>query len=497
MKKNNDCVLSIDQGTTGSTALILNSEGSILTSINVPFKQIYPKKSWVEHDPKDILKSVKGAIKGALKDAKVSPENIKSIGITNQRETVVFWNKKTGKTYGNAIVWQCKRSQSIVDQLKKEGHEEWVKKRTGLALDPYFSASKIAWFLKKIKAPKKDLMIGTIDTFLIWSLTGGKSFMTEPSNASRTMLFNLKTRTWDQKLLKLFGVDESMLAKVTSSNGEFGSTKGFAPLKDGTPICAVLGDQQSSLYGQKAFRAGDAKCTFGTGSFILMNTGQKKVHSKNGLLTTVAWSLKNQKPVFALEGGAFNCASCINWLTKGMGVLTKPEEIGAEAMKVKTSLGLLFAPTFSGLGAPYWNSQTKGAFVGLNLGTTKAHMSRAVLEGLSFQNELIFRALEKDAKQSISKIFVDGGASKSDAFMRIQSQYSQKRLLRPKSIETTALGVGLLAGESIGLYKSSMYKKINPLDKEFKTKHVLESKQSLKAYESFFEVLARPPFATV
>jgi len=497
MSKTSKYILSIDQGTTGSTALLLDEKGEIKASSNVSFKQIYLKDGWVEHDPKDILKSVKTSISSAIRKAKISASNIKGIGITNQRETVVFWNKKTGKTYGNAIVWQCRRTSDFTNKLKRDGHEAWIKKETGLALDPYFSASKILWFLKKIKGSKKDLIFGTIDSYLIWSLTKGESFVTEPSNASRTMLFSLKTQTWDKKLLDFFKVDEKHLAKIIPSNGDFGSVKGFSPLKDGTPIRAVLGDQQSSLYGHKALKSGDAKCTFGTGSFILMNTGDKKVQSKNGLLTTVAWSLKDKKTTFALEGGAFNCASCINWFVKNLGVIKKPEDIGREAMKVKDTFGLLFSPTFSGLGAPYWCADSRGAFVGLNLGVEKTHLCRAVLEGLSYQNELIFNALEKDAKQKITKIFVDGGASKSDEFMKIQSQFSKKRLIRPKSIETTALGVAMLAGESLGIYKGSSLKSFNTADVEFKSKQNSSVKKRLSEYDNLFKSLDKRPFATI
>jgi len=494
---NTDYILSIDQGTTGSTALLLNSKGERVSFSNVPFKQIYPKDSWVEHDPKDIINSVKKAIKQALSKASVEPSKIKGIGVTNQRETVVFWNKKTGKTYGNALVWQCKRTQKRVEYLKAKGLEKSIQKKTGLKLDPYFSASKIEWFLKNFKGSKKDLAIGTIDSFLVWSLTGGTSFSTEASNASRTMLFNLKSLTWDEDLLKLFKVKKNYLPELKKSNGDFGKVKGFSPLKDGTPIRAVLGDQQSSLYGNGALNTGDVKCTFGTGSFILMNTGKNRKLSKKGLLTTVAWDLEKKGVFFALEGGAFNCASCINWFTQSLGVLKKAEDIGPYSEKVKDSLGVRFAPSFSGLGAPYWSSKSRGAFVGLNLGVLKEHMCKALLEGLSFQNELIFRVLEQEALQKISKIYVDGGASKSDAFMKIQSKFSNKTLIRPKNIETTALGVGLLAGKSLGLYdKSPRSGFFNEVDKRFKLKSSKADKETLKAYMRLFDSLEKSPFAT-
>ncbi len=495
---NTDYILSIDQGTTGSTALLLNSKGEEVSISNVAFKQIYPKDSWVEHDPKDILMSVKKAIKQALNKASIDASKIRGIGVTNQRETVVFWNKKTGQTYGNALVWQCKRTQKRVEHLKtKVGLEKSIQKKTGLKLDPYFSASKIEWFLKNFKGSKKDLAIGTIDSFLVWTLTGGASFYTEASNASRTMLFDLKTLTWDEDLLKLFKVKKSYLPELKKSNGDFGKVKSFAPLKDGTPIKAVLGDQQSSLYGNGALKTGDVKCTFGTGSFILMNTGKSKKFSKKGLLTTVAWDLEKEGVFFALEGGAFNCASCINWFTQNLGVLKKAEDIGPYSEKVKDTLGVLFAPSFSGLGAPYWSSKSRGAFVGLNLGVLKEHMCKAMLEGLSFQNELIFRVLEQESLQKISKIYVDGGASKSDAFMKVQSRFSSKTLIRPKNIETTALGVGLLAGKSLGLYKKSPGSGFfNQMDKTFKLKSSKTDKESLKAYLRLFDSLKVSPFVT-
>ena len=497
MAKIKEYILSIDQGTTGSTAMLLDDKGHLVSSANVPFKQLYPKEGWVEHKPSDIIRSVKRAIAKTLDQSNVTSENIKSIGITNQRETVVFWNKKTGKTYGNAIVWQCRRTSLEIEKMKKEGCESWVKKKTGLTLDPYFSGSKIAWFLKRFKDSKKDLCIGTIDSYLIWTLTKGQSFFTEPSNASRTMLFNLKNQNWDKELLDYFKVDECNLAKVIHSDGDFGSVKGFNPLTDGTPIRAVLGDQQSSLYGHGAFKSGEAKCTYGTGSFILMNTGDKKVNSKNGLLSTVAWSLTGKKTTYALEGGAFNCASCIDWFTKTMGVISKADMIGPEAMKVQDSHGVLFAPTFSGLGAPYWNSTTRGAFVGLTLGVEKAHLCRSVLEGLSFQNELIFKALEKDSKQKIAKIFVDGGASNSDEFMKIQSAFSQKTFIRPTNIETTALGVGLLAGQSMGLYKRKGSHSLNHPEKEFRLSQSSKVNKTLKSYDELFKCLKKTPFATL
>lgn len=486
-------ILSIDQGTTGSTALVMNDKGKVLGSVNVPFKQIFPKIGWVEHDPTDILKSVKKAIKLVFQKIKRNPKDILTIGITNQRETVVFWDAKTGKSYGNAIVWQCRRSSARTTAIKKKGDEAWIRSKTGLSVDPYFSSSKIEWFLKNQKYDKKNLRIGTIDTFLIWNLTGGESFVTEPSNASRTQLFNIKTGKWDEKLLKYFSVKKEYLAKVLSSNSNFGQVKGFLPLVDGTSITGVLGDQQSALFGQRALKSGDVKCTFGTGSFILLNTGNKIVKSKSGLLTTVAWSFEGESATYALEGGAFNCGSCISWFTENFGVLKKSSDIGVLASRVENSLGVKFAPTFSGVGAPYWAPEAKGAFVGLTRGAKASHMARAILEGLSFQNTLIFEAMAKDFGGKLKAVYVDGGAAQSDVFMEIQAAFSGENLKRPLNVETTAVGAALMAGVGCGIFKKQM-KNANPVEKAFKKKMKASDGILLKSYRGLFETLVKSPF---
>lgn len=486
-------ILSIDQGTTGSTALLMDLKGKVVGSHNEPFKQIFPKPGWVEHNPNDILKSVKTALKKVLEKTKKNPKNIFTIGITNQRETVVFWDGKTGKPYGNAIVWQCRRTSKRTEQIQKTSFSKTISKKTGLSVDPYFSSTKMEWFLKNNKDYKKnikDLKIGTIDSFLIWNLTKRESFYTEPSNASRTQLFNLKTQTWDKDLLKYFKISEDFLPEVLDSNAEFGMVKGFAPLIDGTPITGVLGDQQSALYGQGALKAGDVKCTFGTGSFILLNTGEAIKASKNGLLTTVAWRLKGQKPVYALEGGAFNCSSCINWFKDELGVITKSSEIGEKAFSVKNSNGVQFAPTFSGVGAPYWSPDSRGAFIGLTRGATGAHMSRALLEGLSFQNTLIFQAMKKDFGKALKSIYVDGGASQSNEFMKIQSAFSGQTLVRPKNIETTAMGAAYIAGLGSGVFSKAS----NPVDKKFQMNPSKEEKELIKQYDILFKAICKPPF---
>jgi len=487
-------ILSLDQGTTGSTALLMDLKGKVVGSHNEPFKQIFPKPGWVEHNPNDILKSLKKAIKEVFVKTNKKPEQVLTVGITNQRETVVFWDGKTGMAYGNALVWQCRRTAKRTEQIKKNGDSAWIQKKTGLGVDPYFSSTKIEWFLKNNKSCK-NLRIGTIDSFLLYHLTGKEVFSTEHSNASRTQLYNLKTGSWDPELLKYFKVDESTLPQIMDSNENFGAVKSFSPLLNGTPITGMLGDQQSALFGQGAFKPGDLKCTFGTGSFILLNTGDKVKRSKNGLLSTVAWKLKGQKINYALEGGAFNCSSCINWFSDELGVIEKSSEIGKKATSVRSSEGVLFAPTFSGLGAPYWSPEARGAFLGLTRGTSGAHMSRALLEGLSFQNRLIFKAMQKDFGAKLNSIYIDGGASQSDEFMQIQADFSGEALKRPKSIETTAMGAAFVAGLGADVLPLNL-SKLNPLEKSFKPKKQ-KSKELitlLEKYKGLFKALGSKPF---
>jgi len=487
-------ILSLDQGTTGSTALLMDLEGNVLGSHNEPFKQIFPKPGWVEHDPNDILKSLKKAIKQVFLKTKKKPTDVLTIGITNQRETVVFWNGKTGEPYGNAIVWQCKRTSKRTEQIKKNHDDVWIKKKTGLSVDPYFSSTKIEWFLKNNKNCP-NLKIGTIDSFLLYHLSGKKVFSTEHSNASRTQLYNLKTGKWDSELLKFFKVKEDHLPEIMDSDETFGVVNGFSPLIDGTPVTGILGDQQSALFGQGAFDSGELKCTFGTGSFILLNTGEKIKRSKNGLLSTVAWKLKNKKINYALEGGAFNCGSCINWFKDELGVIKKSSDVGVKASSVTSSEGVLFAPTFSGVGAPYWKPEARGAFVGLTRGSCGAHMTRALLEGLSFQNRLIFRAMQKDFGAKLKSIYIDGGASQSDAFMQIQANLSGEVLKRPKSIETTAMGAAFVAGIGAGVLNKNVGK-LNPVEIKFKPRNQKSAdlKKLISDYELLFKALCSKPF---
>lgn len=488
-------ILALDQGTTGSTAALYTLSGKFIASENLRFKQNFPKTSWVEHRPADILRSLKKAIKNVLEKSKTDPHEILTIGITNQRETVAFWDKKTGKPFGNAIVWQCRRTSARTEKIKKTSDAKWIFKKTGLNVDPYFSSTKIEWFLKQAtQVQKKNLQVGTIDAFLLYNLTAGKSFYTEPSNASRTQLYNIKDQHWDKDLLKFFKIPQDVLPEVLDSNANFGTVKNFKPLIDGTPIQGILGDQQSALFGHGAFKSGQVKCTFGTGSFILLNTGTKLKFSTKGLLSTVAWKLKGQKTYYALEGGAFNCGSAIDWFVKTLGVVKSSKDLEKKAQEVLDSGGVFFAPTFSGLGAPYWSPETKGAFIGLTRGVEKGHLVRALFEGLSFQNKLIFDSLASDYQKKLGSIYIDGGASQNNLFMETQSLFAQAKLFRPQNIETTSLGAALMAGlgaRALNLKKMDA----NPTEKTFYLRPKKEDGEKVRAYAKFFKALNQEPFS--
>lgn len=457
-------ILSIDQGTTGSTVSILDQSGTVIAKHNQEYPQIFPKPGWVEHDPEQIWMSVVDSLKQALRLAmSVAPmklEQIAAIGITNQRETVVVWDRKTGKPVYNAIVWQCRRTEDYCNQLKKKGLQNWIKKKTGLVTDPYFSATKIRWILQNDKslmarAKRGELAVGTIDSFLLWRLTGGKSHKTDVSNASRTMLMNIVNCQWDQDLLKLFSIPESMLPEISDSSGVFGVTSDLDFLPSGVPIAGIAGDQQSALFGQTGFGIGDAKCTYGTGSFLLMNTGTKPVQSKSGMLTTVGWRLPGQKTVYCIEGSAFICGAAVQWLRDGLNMISKSSEIEALAAAVDSSDGVEFVPALTGLGAPYWWSSARGLITGLTRGTNKHHIARATLEAMALQNVDILVAMQKDLGKKIKTLQVDGGASANNLLMQLQADYMGCRVRRPVQIETTAIGAAYLAGLGVGLWKTT------------------------------------------
>ncbi len=465
-------IMSIDQGTTGSTVLILDQGGSLVSEAGVDYKQIYPKPGWVEHDPNDIWQSVTDSALEALKKINAKPTDILTIGITNQRETVIAWRKSNSEILHNAIVWQCRRTSDMCQKLKPSWQNK-IKNKTGLVLDPYFSGSKIRWLIENVKSVKtalkdNDLAFGTIDTFILWKLTNGKSFATDVSNASRTMLMNLKTLSWDDELLKLFKVPKNCLPEIKSSAGFFGRVENINFASNETTITGIAGDQQSALFGQACFKAGDSKCTFGTGSFILMNTGSEILRSKSKMLTTVAWQIKNEKPVYALEGGAFICGAAVQWLRDGLNLFEKSSDVEKLAKTVENSNGVEFVPALTGLGAPHWDANARGEITGLTRGVTKAHIARATLEAMALQNAEILISMQKDLKKKIKSVKVDGGGSQNNLLMQIQSNYLQCEIVRPRQIETTGMGAAYLAGIGAGVWKNiSDIQKIWQKDQSF------------------------------
>lgn len=451
-------IMSIDQGTTSSRVILLDHAGSLVSQASVEFPQIFPKPAWVEHNPNQIWNSVQQAAEKVLSQSKATKEDILAIGITNQRETVVAFRRSTGQILHNAIVWQCRRTTKMCESLKKKWAQK-IKSKTGLILDPYFSASKMRWLIEnvdEVKAALKenDLCFGTMDTFIMWKLSKGQIFATDVSNASRTMLMNLKTCQWDPELMKLFKVPLSALPEIKSSAGLFGVTSDHSFVAATTKISGVAGDQQAALFGQACFHAGESKCTFGTGSFILMNSAEKILHSKSGLLTTVAWKIGNQKTQYALEGGAFICGAAVGWLRDGLGLIKKSSEVEELAKQVHDTGGVEFVPALSGLGAPHWCPEARGEITGLTRGSTKAHIARATLEALALQNADILKAMEKDLNKKIKIVRVDGKASSNNLLMQLQADYLSAQVDRPKQIETTAIGAGYMAGLGCGHWKN-------------------------------------------
>ena len=448
-------VISIDQGTTGSTVLVLDEQLSVRGRGYKEFRQIYPQPGWVEHDPEDIWASVLDALAQALKG--IEPSSIAAIGITNQRETSVIWDRKTGKAAHNAIVWQDRRTADRCAELKASGKEARVKQLTGLTLDPYFSGTKVSWMLHNVNgmaaaARAGSLAFGTIDSYLLWRLTGGAVHATDVTNASRTLLFDINTLSWSDELLETLGVPRTLLPEVVASSGTCGTTKGIAGVPDGVPIAGFAGDQQAALFGQACFAVGDAKCTYGTGAFILMNTGDKPVQSKSGLLTTVAWKTATELR-YALEGSAFIAGAAVQWMRDGLSLIKSASEIEALARSVPDSGGVTLVPAFAGLGAPHWRPDARAAITGITRGTTKAHLARAILEGIALQNVDILRAMERDAGHPLRMLKVDGGAAANDLLMQFQSDVLGVEIARPEIVESTALGAAFLAGLGTGVWK--------------------------------------------
>lgn len=451
-----DLILAIDQGTTGSTALLVDQNLNVLASHNVEFPNHYPAPGQVEHDVEEIWRSVGDAVAGALEKARVSATRIAAIGVTNQRETSLLWDRKSGKPIHRALVWQDRRTAPHCEALRAAGHQELVQRRTGLVLDPYFSATKARWLLDNVpnartQAEHGDLQFGTIDTWLTWRMTG--EHVTDPSNASRTLLFDLHTLDWSDELLDLFGVPRSVLPRIGDSAAIHGRTRAVPFLPDGIPVAGLIGDQQGALFGQACFRPGMAKCTYGTGAFILMNTGATPTMSKHGMVTTVGWRV-GADTTYALEGSAFIAGQAVQWLRDGLGIIDSSAEVEQLARSVPDSGGVVFVPAMAGLGAPHWRPNARGIITGITGGTTKAHLARATLDGIALQMVDILEAMVADLGAPLAELRVDGGASANDLLMQRQADLLGVPCVRPKQVETTGLGSALLAGIAVGLWAS-------------------------------------------
>lgn len=451
-------ICSIDQGTTGTTVILLDAALKVRARVNQEFAQIFPRPGWVEHDPEAIWRSTLDTIARAVAQAGCAPEDIVGVGITNQRETTVVWDRATGAPIHNAIVWQDRRTRGQIQQLVEEGNEPMVQKKTGLVLDPYFSGTKIAWILDNVPGARKraeagELAFGTIDSFLLWRLTGGAAHATDVSNASRTLLMDLRTAEWDDDLLKLMRVPRAVLPTIRGNADHYGEVRGVPGLRDGTPVCGIAGDQQAALFGQACFAPGEAKCTYGTGAFLLMNTGDKVVPSAHRMLTTAAWRLDG-KMTYALEGSAFIAGALVQWLRDGLGFFDSAAEIEALAGQVESSEGVVLVPALAGLGAPHWNPDARGVIWGLTRGTTRAHIARAALEAIALQNVDLLRAMERDLGAPLKRLKVDGGASANGLLMQLQADLLNRQIVRPEMTDTTALGAAMFAGLGAGLFSS-------------------------------------------
>jgi glycerol kinase len=448
-------VLALDQGTTSSRAILFNKSGVIIGQKQIPFKQIFPRPGWVEHDPEEIWATQLAAAKGAIESAQIESDQVAAMGITNQRETTVVWDRATGKPVYNAIVWQCRRSVEICDELRALGLSDTVREKTGLVIDPYFSGTKLMWLFDqepglRARAERGEILFGTVDSWLIYKLTG--AHLTDPTNASRTMLFNIRSGTWDEELLKILKIPSSILPRVVPSSGFFGlARKEFFGSE--IPVAGCAGDQQAALFGHACFEPGAAKNTYGTGCFTLMNTGGTPVASRHGLLTTVAWDL-GKGYTYALEGSVFIAGAVIQWMRDQMGLISESAESEALARSVEDSGEVFLVPAFVGMGAPYWDADARGTVVGITRGTTKAHFVRAALESIAYQSKDLLDAMEKDSGSQIPSLKADGGASANSFLMQFQADLMNRRVILPEVGETTALGAAYLAGLATGYWDS-------------------------------------------
>jgi glycerol kinase len=485
-------ILALDQGTTGSRAILFDAAGRTVASAYREFKQYFPKPGWVEHDAQEIWRSCETVIRETVRKSKIAPGEILAIGITNQRETTVMWDRETSRPVHRAIVWQCRRTSDLCHALKK--HEPWIHKRTGLVLDPYFSGTKIRWLLDHVpglrrRAVRGKIAFGTIDSWLIWKLTGGRSHVTDLTNASRTLLLNIKTKKWDPELLKAFGVPAKVLPGLQLSGSIFGTTQNIAGLPAGIPIAGVMGDQQAALYGQGCYEAGTIKNTYGTGCFIMLNTGKELVYSKEGLLTTLASDFKG-RPVYALEGAVFIGGAVVQWLRDGLKVIKSSAETEKVIRGLQDTGGVYVVPAFVGLGAPYWKSEARGLIAGITRGTTTPHLIRACLESIAYQSKDVFDIMQKAFGRPIHELKVDGGACKNDLLMQFQADILNAKILRPKVIELTARGVAHLAGVTMGLWKKSHdLKRQHRIDRIF-TPH-MRSRDRVRLYQGWLKAVQR------
>ncbi|GMQ26411.1 glycerol kinase GlpK [Algoriphagus sp. oki45] len=457
MTQNPSYILALDQGTTSSRAIIFDKKGQIVSVAQKEFKQYFPKQGWVEHDPEEIWTSQSAVLIESLVNKGIRADQIAGIGITNQRETTIVWERKSGKPVYNAIVWQDRRTASYCNELKEKGHSELIASKTGLIIDAYFSATKVLWILENVegareKAKAGELAFGTVDSWLIWKLTAGKSHLTDITNASRTMIYNIHNQAWDDDLLDLFGIPKSMLPEVKSCSEVFTETAGDV-LKTKIPIAGVAGDQQAALFGQLCTEPGMAKTTYGTGCFLVMNTGKEAVRSQNQLLTTVAWKIGNEIN-YALEGSVFIGGAAIQWLRDGMEMFGHAKETEKLASSLADNDGVYFVPALAGLGAPHWDQNARGAFFGITRGTTIAHMTRAALEAIAYQVHDVLKAMEKDSGKPTQELRVDGGATANNFLMQFQADILGCEIKRPEIIETTAIGAAFLAGLAVGFWKS-------------------------------------------
>jgi glycerol kinase len=482
-----DVILAIDQGTTGSTIALMDTAGHLVASVNHEFPQIFPEPGWVEHNTESIWQSILKGIAAIFADGAYKPGNVVAIGITNQRETAVLWDAQTGEALHNAIVWQCRRTTGACEDLKAAGHEALIRERSGLVLDPYFSATKFKWLLDNAPGAQQllaqgRLRAGTIDAYLMWRLSNGKVHKTDVSNASRTSLMALNTLDWDDELLSLFGVPREILPEICPSSGRLAVTEAVPGLPDGLPVSGVAGDQQSALFGQACFEPGDAKCTFGTGSFILMNAGDSPVRSGSGLLSTLAWQLEGQSPVYALEGGAFVCGAAVQWLRDQLGIIEHAADIEALAASVEDAGGVEFVPALTGLGAPYWAPEARGTLTGLTRGSGRGEIARATLDAMAMQNVDILVAMEADIGRAMTSLRVDGGAAINNLLMQLQADYLDRPIMRPEVIETTVAGACFLAGLGEGVWASlSDVSQVWRSDREFSVTLPNEARQHRRA----------------